>query len=132
MRAFQVGESASLTRTITEDDVVAFACLTGDTNPLHLDEAYARTTRFGRRIAHGLLTAGLISALLGTELPGPGAIYLEQSLRFLEPVYPGDTITATVEVTAYREDKGLVTLRTECFNQQGEQVLTGEAVLLVG
>lgn len=132
MRAFQVGESASLTRTITEDDVVAFARLTGDTNPLHLDEAYARTTRFGRRIAHGLLTAGLISALLGTELPGPGAIYLEQSLRFLEPVYPGDTITATVEVTAYREDKGLVTLRTECFNQQGEQVLTGEAVLLVG
>lgn len=131
MGAFLVGESASLTRTITEDDVVAFARLTGDTNPLHLDEAYARTTRFGRRIAQGLLTAGLISALLGTELPGPGAIYLEQTLRFIKPVYIGDTITAVVEVTAYREDKGVVTLKTECFDQQGEQVLTGEAVLLV-
>lgn len=131
MRAFRVGESASLTRTITEDDVAAFARLTGDTNPLHLDEAYARTTRFGRRIVQGLLTAGLISALLGTELPGPGAIYLGQNLRFLQPVYPGDTVTATVEVTAYREDKGIVTLRTDCVNQHGEQVVSGEAVLLV-
>jgi len=131
MRAFRVGESASLTRTITEDDIVAFARLTGDTNPLHLDETYARTTRFGRRIAQGLLTAGLISALLGTELPGPGAIYLEQSLKFVEPVYLGDTVTATVEVTAYREDKGVVSLRTECVNQHGEQVISGEAVLLV-
>lgn len=132
MRVFRVGESASLTRTITEDDVAAFARLTGDTNPLHLDEAYARTTRFGRRIVQGLLTAGLISALLGTELPGPGAIYLGQNLRFLQPVYPGDTVTATVEVTAYRKDKGIVTLRTDCVNQHGEQVISGEAVLLVG
>ncbi len=131
MRVFQVGESASLTRTITEDDIVAFARLTGDTNPLHLDEAYARTTRFGRRIAHGLLTAGFLSAFLGTELPGPGAIYLEQNLRFLKPVYPGDTVTATVEVTAYREDEGIVTLRTDCVNQRGEQVISGAAVLLV-
>lgn len=131
MRVFRVGESASLTRTITEDDVVAFARITGDTNPLHLNEAYARTTRFGRRIVQGLLTAGLISALLGTELPGPGAIYLEQSLKFVEPVYLGDTVTATVRVTAYREDKGVVILRTEGFNQHGEQVLSGEAVLMV-
>ncbi|RMF36009.1 MAG: MaoC family dehydratase [Chloroflexi bacterium] len=131
MRRFQVGERASLTRTITEDDVIAFARLTGDTNPLHLDEAYARTTRFGRRIAHGLLTAGLISALLGTELPGPGAIYLEQRLRFTRPVYLGDTVTATVEVLSFREEKGVLTLRTDCFNQEGEPVLTGEAVLLV-
>ncbi len=131
MRAFQVGDRASLTRTITEEDIAAFARLTGDTNPLHLDEAYARTTRFGRRIAQGLLTAGLISALLGTRLPGPGAIYVEQHLRFTKPVYPGDTITAVAEVTAFQEDKGLVTLKTECFNQEGERVLTGEAVLLV-
>ena len=131
MRAFQVGDRASLTRTITEEDIAAFAQLTGDTNPLHLDEAYARTTRFGRRIAQGLLTAGLISALLGTRLPGPGAIYVEQHLRFTKPVYPGDTITAVAEVTAFQEDKGLVTLKTECFNQEGERVLTGEAVLLV-
>jgi 3-hydroxybutyryl-CoA dehydratase len=132
MRAFRIGESASLTRTITEDDVLAFARLTGDTNPLHLDEAYARTTRFGRRIVQGLLTAGFISALLGTELPGPGAVYLEQSLRFVEPVHLGDTVTVTVEVTAYRKEKGVLTLRTECFNQHGKQVISGQAVLLVG
>jgi acyl dehydratase len=131
MRTFRIGESASLTRTITEDDVIAFARLTGDTNPLHLDEAYARTTRFGQRIVQGLLTAGLISVVLGTELPGPGAIYLEQSLQFLKPVYPGDTVTATATVTTYREDKGIVTLRTDCMNQHGEQVISGEAVLLV-
>jgi len=130
MRAFRVGEKASLTRTVTEQDITAFARLTGDTNPLHLDDDYARTTRFGRRIAHGLLTAGLISAVLGTELPGPGAIYLEQYLRFTKPVYPGDTITAVVEVVRYQEEKGLLTLKTECLNQNEELVLTGEAVLL--
>ena len=130
MRAFRVGEKASLTRTVTEQDITAFAQLTGDTNPMHLDDDYARTTRFGRRIAHGLLTAGLISAVLGTELPGPGAIYLEQHLRFTKPVYPGDTITAVVEVVRYQEEKGLLTLKTECLNQNEELVLTGEAVLL--
>ena len=131
MRAFRVGEKASLTRTVTEQDITAFARLTGDTNPLHLDEDYARTTRFGRRIAHGFLTAGLISAVLGTKLPGPGAIYLEQHLRFTKPVYPGDSITAVVEIVRYQEEKGLLTLKTECFNQNEELVLTGEAVLLV-
>ncbi len=131
MRVFRVGEKASLTRTVTEQDITAFARLTGDTNPLHLDEDYARTTRFGRRIAHGFLTAGLISAVLGTKLPGPGAIYLEQHLRFTKPVYPGDSITAVVEIVRYQEEKGLLTLKTECFNQNEELVLTGEAVLLV-
>lgn len=131
MRELYIGQRASLTRSFTEEDVLAFARLTGDTNPLHLDEVYAQDTPFGSRIVHGLLTASLVSALLGTELPGPGAIYLEQNLRFLKPVYPGDTITATVQVTAYRADKGLVTLKTECCNQGGELVLTGEAVLLV-
>lgn len=130
MPALRIGERASLTRTLTEEDVLAFARLTGDTNPLHLDEAYARTTRFGSRIVPGLLTAGLISALLGTELPGPGAIYLAQRLQFLGPVYLGDTVTATVEVIAYREDKRVVTLRTACVTQRGDQVIEGEAVLL--
>lgn len=128
---FQVGQRASRTRTITEEDVIEFARVSGDTNPLHLDDDYARTTRFGRRIAHGLLSAGLISALLGTELPGPGAIYLKQSLQFLRPVYPGDTITATVEVLGYRPEKRLLTLRTICVNQGGEQVLDGEALVMV-
>lgn len=110
----------------------AFARLTGDTNPLHLDPAYARTTRFGRPIAHGMFTASLVAALLGTELPGPGAIYLEQQVRFVRPVYIGDTITAKVEVTDYLTDKGVVTLLTECQNQHGLPVLTGKAVLLIG
>ena len=105
--------------------------MTGDKNPVHLDDAYARTTRFGGRIAHGMLTAGLISAVLGTKLPGPGAIYLNQTLKFTAPVRIGDTITATAEVTAYREDKRIVTLKTDCTNQRGELVLTGEAVLLM-
>ncbi len=131
LRPYTVGVTASLTRTITEEDVQAFARLTGDTNPLHLDDAFARTTQLGRRVAHGFLAAGLISAVLGTQLPGPGAIYLEQRLRFLKPVFPGDTVTAQVEVTGYQPEKGIVTLNTDCFNQRREQVLGGEAVLLV-
>ncbi len=127
----RVGASASLTRTITEEDIRAFAQVSGDTNPVHLDEAFAGTTRFGRRIAHGFLVASLISAVLGTQLPGPGAIYLDQQLRFLKPVFPGDTVTARVEVTALRPDKGVVTLSTRCFNQVGEEVIGGAAVLLV-
>jgi len=128
----RVGQRAVLSRTIAQADIQAFAAITGDDNPLHLDEAFARSSRFGRPIAHGLLAAGLISAALGTCLPGPGAIYLSQTLAFRRPVYPGDTVTATVEVTAYREDKGIVTLRTTCTNQAGETVIEGEAVLLVG
>ena len=126
-----VGQQASLTRTITGDDIDAFARLTGDGNPLHVDEAFAARSRFGRRVAHGLLSAGLISAVLGTKLPGPGAIYLQQTFRFVRPVYPGDTITATVEVTAYRDDRRMATLRTTCADQRGEVVLDGEAVVLL-
>lgn len=126
-----VGTRASLTRTITEEDIQAFAMLTGDTNPLHLDDAFAQRTRFGRRIAHGFLTASLISAVLGTQLPGPGGIYLEQRLKFLKPVFPGDTIKAQVEVLHYDTEKRIVSLSTDCFNQYGEQVLSGEAVLLL-
>ena len=127
----EVGQRASLSRTITDGDVEAFARLTGDSNPLHVDEAFALRSRFGRRVAHGLLSAGLVSAVLGTRLPGPGAIYLQQTLRFVRPVYPGDTVTATVEVTAYREDRRIATLRTTCSDQRGDLVLEGEAIVLL-
>src|SRR5689334_25099493 len=113
-----VGARASLTRVISDTDITAFAELTGDSNPLHVDDAFAVRSRFGRRVAHGLLSAGLISAVLGTRLPGPGAIYLQQTFRFARPVYPGDTITATVEVTAYREDRRIATLTTTCTDQR--------------
>ena len=126
-----VGQRAALSKTITEADIRTFAALTGDHNPLHLDAAFAGRSRFGRPIAHGILVAGVLSAALGTALPGPGAIYLSQTLKFLRPVYSGDTVTATVEVIAYREDEGIVTLRTTCANQAGAPVVEGEAVLLV-
>jgi 3-hydroxybutyryl-CoA dehydratase len=130
MVELRVGATASRTKTITRADVEAFAALTGDDNPLHLDEEFARNTRFGRPIAHGMLVAGLISAVLGRILPGPGTIYLRQTLEFLRPVYLGDMVTAVVEVVRIREDKPVITLATRCLNQHGEEVLRGEAVVL--
>ena len=127
----QVGDTATLTKTITDEDIRAFAALTGDHNPIHLDDEYAATTRFGRRIAHGMLSASLISAVLANELPGRGSVYLSQSLKFLAPVYPGDTVTARVTITKIREDKPIVTLETVCCNQRDEQLLIGEAVVLI-
>jgi 3-hydroxybutyryl-CoA dehydratase len=118
-------------RTVTAADVDTFAELIGDFNPIHVDDAYARRSRFGGRIAHGVFTTGLISAVLGNELPGPGAIYLSQQLQFTAPVYLDDTITAVVEVTAWRPDKRIITLKTDCYNQDDVQVATGEAILLV-
>lgn len=128
---FQLGEQASFTKTVTEGDVTTFAGLIGDFNPLHVDAEYARKSRFGRRIAHGMFTGGLISAVLGNKLPGAGAIYLSQQLEFLSPVYIGDTITASAEVIAWRPDKRIITLKTDATNQDGKQVVTGKAVLLV-
>ncbi|MBC8030136.1 MAG: MaoC family dehydratase [Pyrinomonadaceae bacterium] len=128
---FKIGDTASITRKITDKDIRAFAEVTGDHNPVHLDEAFARETRFGRRIAHGMLGASLISAVLGNELPGKGSIYLSQSLQFLGAVYIDDTVTARVTVTKVREDKSIVTLETVCENQRGEIVIRGEAVVLV-
>jgi len=128
---FRVGERASLAKTVTEENVRTLAELTGDTNPLHLDEEYARKTRFGRCIVHGVFSGGLISAVLGTRLPGPGAIYLSQQIEFLAPVYIGDTVTATVEVVSWRPEKRIVTLKTDCHNQDNKQVVTGQAVLIV-
>jgi 3-hydroxybutyryl-CoA dehydratase len=128
---FQIGERASFTKTVTEADVTTFAGLIGDFNPLHVDAEYARKSRFGQRVAHGMFTAGLISAVLGTKLPGPGAIYLSQQIEFLAPVFIGDTITASAEVSAWRPDKRIVTLKTDAYNQENRQVVTGKAVLLM-
>jgi 3-hydroxybutyryl-CoA dehydratase len=129
-RRLEPGAKASRTQTITDEMIRAFADLTGDHNPVHLDDAYAATTRFGRRIAHGMIAAGLISATLANDLPGPGTVYLSQTLQFKAPVFPGDTVTATVEVRAVRPDKPLVTLATTCAKQDGTVVLEGEAVVL--
>jgi acyl dehydratase len=131
MPSFQPGDTASRTTTITDEMIRAFAELTGDTNPVHLDDSYAAATRFGRRIAHGMIAAGLISAALANDLPGPGTVYLSQTLQFKAPVFPGDTITTTVEVKTVRPDKPIVTLGTVCTNQDQKVVLEGEAVVLV-
>ena len=127
---FLEGQQASITRTVSEADVETFADISGDNNPVHLDEAFAAKSRFKKRIAHGILSAGYISAVLGSKLPGPGTIYLSQSITFKAPVYLGDTITATVTVLNFRADKHILTLRTECVNQDGVVVLEGQAVCL--
>jgi 3-hydroxybutyryl-CoA dehydratase len=124
-----IGTEATLSRTISEDDILLFAAISGDHNPLHLDAEYARRSLFGERIAHGFLVGSLISAVLGNDLPGPGSIYLGQTLRFLAPVHIGDTVTVTVKVVALREEKRIVTLSTECANQHGTLVLGGEATV---
>jgi acyl dehydratase len=130
MPSLNPGDKASRTTTITDEMIRAFAALTGDNNPVHLDDAYAATTRFGRRIAHGMIAAGLISAALANDLPGPGTVYLSQTLKFKAPIYPGDTITTTVEVKSIRPDKPIVTLNTLCSNQDNVVVLEGESVVL--
>lgn len=129
-RTYELGQSASTTKTITETDISLFAGITGDLNPAHTNEVYASGTRFGKRIAHGMLSAGLISAVLGMQLPGPGSIYLSQTLKFTAPVYPGDTITATATVIDLEPEKKRITLSTVATNQDGKTVTTGEAKLL--
>ena len=129
---FKQGDTASLSKTISDDDIRAFADVTGDRNPLHLDEEFARQTRFGRRIAHGMLSASLISAVIANELPGQGSIYLGQTLQFVVPVFLGDTVTARVTVSTIREDKPILKLETVCTNQRNEVVIRGEATVLIG
>jgi 3-hydroxybutyryl-CoA dehydratase len=124
-----VGDTAQFTKTVSEADVYLFAGVTGDFNPAHIDEEYAKKTYFGTRIAHGLLSAGFISTVLGNRLPGPGSVYLRQELTFLGAVKIGDTITAAVEVVEIDTVKGRVRLLTTCDNQEGKRVLTGEAVV---
>ena len=127
-----LGASASLDKTVTEADVVAFAAVSLDANPVHLDEAYAATTRFGGRIAHGMLAASLVSAVLGTRLPGPGTIYLSQTLAFKGPVRLGDTITATVTVKAIKDGKPIVTLDTIVATNLHADILSDLAAALAG
>jgi phosphate acetyltransferase len=120
----QLGQGASLTRTVGRDDIALFAAVSGDVNPAHMDPAFAATDRFGHVVVHGMWTAALVSAVLGTELPGPGTIYLGQDLRFARPVLPGDTVTATVTVAEKRPDKGQVALDTRCVNQRADSLRT--------
>lgn len=126
----KIGDSFSRSREITDELVRAFAEVSGDHNPIHLDEEFAKTTRYGRRIAHGMLTGALISAVLGDELTERKIVYLSQTLKFTAPVFIGDVVTASLTVKRIRGDKGIVTMDTTCTNQNGETVVTGEAVLM--
>ncbi len=123
-----VGQSDSFTKTISESDVYLFAGVTGDFNPAHIDEEQAKSSKFQTRIAHGMLSAGFISSVMGMKLPGPGTIYISQTLTFCAPVHIGDTITATVEVLSIDYERNRVFLKTFCRNQDGRIVVTGEAV----
>ena len=124
-----VGDAAEVSRTISESDVYLFAGITGDLNPAHVNEEYAKRTAFGKRIAHGILVCGLISNVLGNLLPGNGTIYMSQTVKFLAPVYMGDTITARLKVIEKREEKKRVVLQTTCVNQNGDTVVDGEALV---
>lgn len=126
----KVGQQAMFGRTVTDADIVAFAGVSGDTNPIHLHDGFARTTRFGRRIAHGMLSGSYISTVIGTKLPGPGAVYISQTMNFMAPVIAGDTITAVATITAIDDKRRRVTLKTQCL--KGDTVvIDGEAVVLV-
>jgi 3-hydroxybutyryl-CoA dehydratase len=129
MEQLKVGDEASFSKTVSESDIYLYAGITGDFNPAHINEAYAKGTFFKTRIAHGMLTAGFISAILANQLPGPGTIYLKQELSFLAPVHIGDTITAIVEVIELIAQKNRVRLKTTCSNQDGVVVLEGEATV---
>ena len=125
----ELGQQARFTKTVSEFDVYMFAGISGDFNPAHINQAYAEQTAFKTRIAHGILSAGFISNVLGNQLPGPGTIYISQSMTFLAPVNIGDTITATAEVVEIRTEKKRVRIKTVCTNQDGTEVLSGEALV---
>ncbi|MEP7075301.1 MAG: MaoC family dehydratase [Acidobacteriota bacterium] len=127
----KIGDRFSTERGITDDLVRKFAEVSGDFNPIHLDEEFAKTTRFGRRIAHGMLSGALISAVLGNEFQERKIVYLSQTMKFVAPVFIGDTVTATGTISKIREDRGIVTLETECTNQNGEVLVKGQAVVMI-
>lgn len=131
MKTYYTGQTASFTKTIAESDVYLFAGITGDMNPVHINAEHASGTRFKGRIAHGILSAGLISNVLGTQLPGPGCVYLGQTLKFVAPVFIGDTITAKVTIQSIDTEKRRAILLTECKNHKNEIVITGEAKVLL-
>ena len=128
---YRIGQIATISKTVSDKDVKQFAKLVGDKNPIHIDDEFAKKTQFGKRIVHGMFGASLISAVLGMKLPGPGVIYLSQSLQFTAPVFIGDKITAQVIVVKIREDKPIITMETNCINQNDEIVIKGEAILMV-
>lgn len=127
----KVGDIFSTTREVSDELIRKFADVSGDFNPIHLDEEFANTTRFGRRIAHGMLSGAFISAVLGIEFKERKIIYLSQTLKFTAPVFIGDTVIATAKVTKIRADKGIVTLETICTNQNGDLLVTGEAAVMI-
>jgi 3-hydroxybutyryl-CoA dehydratase len=127
----KVGDKFTTSREVTDEVIRKFADVSGDHNPIHLDEEFAKNTRFGRRIAHGMLSGAFISAVLGYELRERKIVYLSQTLKFSAPVFIGDTVTATATVIKIREDKPIVTLETVCTNQHGETLVTGEAAVMI-
>lgn len=130
MAQISLGDSASFTKTVTECDIILYAGISGDFNPAHVDAESAKNSMFGQRIAHGMLSASFISNVLGTQLPGPGTIYLGQELKFVKPVYIGDTVTATATVVERIEEKNRLKLETVVKNQRGEVVITGMATVM--
>lgn len=126
-----LGDQYSVTRNISDELIRSFAEVSGDFNPIHLDEEFAATTRFGKRIAHGMLSGALISSVLGNEFAEEKIIYLSQTMRFVAPVFIGDTITVTATIASIREDKPIVTVETICSNQNGETTMTGEAAVMI-
>jgi 3-hydroxybutyryl-CoA dehydratase len=127
--AFAVGDTTTFSKTISEADILLFAAVSGDNYPLHVDAEYAKTTRFGQRAAHGMLTASLLSTVVGLMLQKPGGIYVEQSLRFRAPVFIGDTLTATAELTELIPQRRRMRVRGSIVNQRGETVLEGDGLI---
>lgn len=127
----KIGQQFSTSREVTDELVRKFADVSGDYNPIHLDEEFAKSTRFGRRIAHGMLSGAFISAVLGNEFRDMKIVYLSQTMKFTAPVFLGDTVTATATVTNIREERGIVTLETICTNQDGKLLVKGEAAVMI-
>jgi len=130
MTHIKIGQTASVTKSFSANEVNAFAALSLDFNPVHLDAEYAKNTAFGQQIVHGMLVSSLFSGLLGKQLPGEGTIYLGQDLKFKKPIFIDQKVTATVEVIEIREDKPIITLSTTCVNDQGKVLISGQAVVM--
>lgn len=127
----KIGDAFSTERVVTDELVQAFAEVSGDRNPIHLDEQFAANTRFGKRIAHGMLSGAFISAVLGNEFSERRIVYMSQTMRFVAPVFIDDIITTRATVTKIREDRGIVTLQITCTNQNGQTTLNGESVVMI-
>ena len=130
MLKFNIGQKATISKIYTKEDIENFAKLSGDMNPIHIDNDYSKKTIFKKPIAHGILVASLISNVIGNKLPGEGSIYLNQVLKFIKPVFVDDRITATVVITELDNNKNLINLNTNCKNQDGNIVITGDAIVL--